>query len=242
MNTELANHAAIVATIAAALAFQTGAQVTALGGTPGGTGITTAVGAQVSPPTAAGAASTSASRSATSTEVTHIAQDICDLAAQINLEFERNGLTPLLTDNTGLTASGTMTAIAQTVAGVDGTQTSPYLGVRFSTMTATATVVANAISSLTAAVNTLANVYGLTPLTDNVGGVVSTTLAAVPDTTLQTAGEVATVLATDVNTWLVAVSSNVTSLTNKLNLMTNSTNTGAQLKTDRPLHNVAWSV
>ncbi len=240
ITTELLAHAATIATIAASLALESGVQLADMTGTPGGTGSLTAVLVQTHPLTAAGAASTSASNANVVTEMGHIEENLSELTYTVNLLLERNGLSPLLTDSTSQSPNGALQAVAQTVSGVDGTQTSPYLGPAYSSFTSNAVIVDNAISSLTAKVNTLCGVYGLLTLTDSAAGIVSTTIANLPATTLQTGGEVATVLATEVNTWLVAVSSNITSLMNKLNLMTTTTNTGANLTTEIPLQVVAW--
>ncbi len=240
ITTELLAHAATIATIAASLSFESGVQLADLTGTPGGTGSTTALLVQTHPATATGAASTSASNADVVTEMGHIEEDLSELTLAVNALLKRNAISPILTDNTAISPNGALQAIAQTVSGVDGTQTSPYLGVKYSSMTANAVLIDNAVSSIASKVNELCAVYGLTTFTDSVGGVVSNTIANVPATDLQDVGEAATCLATTVNTWLVAVSSNVTSLMNKVNLMTTTTNTGVQLTTEKPLHVLAW--
>lgn len=239
INTELTKVANNIATLALFLNDITGVQATDLTDSTGGTATTGTIAALTAPAAAAGAATTSAPKAGFDTElVGPIENGLAELATRINYLLRKNGLS-ILTDSTGQSVNGTLEIIDDTLTAVDGSTGTDAL--EQASARVQMNLVRDAIASLTAKVNILAPLYGLHELTDSSGGTVSTTIANLSATSAGVGSASAvTMLDTDVDAWLDVVTDNFATLAAHLNLMTTSTNTGAQLTTDQGSKVVAW--
>jgi hypothetical protein len=234
---ELVTIAANLATIAALWNGIVGGNPAALTGTPGGSASYTAVVVQTAPGAAVdGAATTSAPKAGIDTALGYVNTNMCELSERVNTLLKKNGLSPLLTDNTGLSASGALHAVTTSFSAVDGSSGSS--AVDYTTLKARMVSINNDIASITAKVNLLAPIYGHPLLVDSSGGVASNTIATVGTATAAgVSGAASTVLNTVANTYFTAVAGNCTSLMNKLNGFVSTSNFA-----DQPLHNIAWNV
>jgi hypothetical protein len=196
----------------------------------GGTASTTALFANATPATVDGAATTSAPKAGFDAELNVIENAVAELASVANVLLRSYSL-PALVDNTAQSVNGALEALGVALVAVDGSSGASALdavtaGARMATIN-------NALSSLAAKLNALAPYFGVTTLTDSLGGVVSGTLANVAATGAGVSGVASTMLNTAVNTWLTNNRNNVATLAAKLNQMI-----GTNAVT-RPLHVVA---
>lgn len=236
---ELAAHANLVATIALALTDLIGAQAADLTGNANGTASVTDIEAMTIPSVAvAGAATTSSPKAGFDTAIANVEDAICEVGTRVNYLLRRNNLPGPLTDSTGVTANGALPDTAVNLTAVDGS--SGTNAVDFTTGVARMATIRNAIASLTDRVNDLCPVYGLPTLTDASGGTVGDTLANIAATGTGVGGAASTILDTVADAFLLATCNNLASLMGKVNAMTSSTNTGAQLVTEEPLPVVAF--
>ena len=209
--------AAIVRGLAADTARNRSAQLnTGLTDNSGGIAAANLV-ANPAPVAAAGAATTSAPKAGFDTELGKIANNIADLALRANLLLGQNDMAAL-TDSSGGTASTTLEALAADLTAVDGSSGTAALDEASARLRMAA--VNNALSSLGAAVNDLAVIYGVVPLADLIGGTVGTTIPAIAATAGGVGGTgPVTMLDVAVDAWLVINRNNVASLAGKLNAM-----------------------
>lgn len=234
IDTELTAIANNIATVADFLIAITGAQLSDLTGTLAGTPSDTDIEVQTVPSVAvAGAATTSAPKAAFDTELVLIEKNMADLANRCNLLLERNGLTTIITNNTGVTPDAALDDIDPTLAAVDGS--SGTLAVDFITGSAVMLETNDSIATIVAQTNILAGVYGLQTLTDASGGTVGTAVENTPPTDTGVSGADSTILDAVMDAWLAALLNNIESLQVKLNDMTT-----ADATTDLPLQVVAW--
>jgi hypothetical protein len=205
--------------------------ITALTDNSGGTAAASIV-ANANPATVDGAASTSAPKADFDTQLALVANAIASLAATTNILLRENSL-PVLTDNSGGTVSTTLASESVALTAVDGTATSPAVALDTVTAAARMAAIDNALSSIAAKLNILAALYDMDPITDNLGGAVSGTLAVISATGAAVHGAASTMLNTAVNTWLTNNRNNISSLAALLDLMVGS-NAPA-----KPLHVIA---
>jgi hypothetical protein len=131
------------------------------------------------------------------------------IAARINLASGYQALGPILTDNTGGTATATLAAMSSALTAVAG---SAGTGVASATAITSWTAVVNNMSTLIAAANKLCPYYDLTPLVDSSGGTASPGTPAFKDEAGLTETPMESVAA--VNPVLVVVPATGTAITN----------------------------
>ena len=209
--------AAIVRGLAADNARNRSAQLnTGLTDNSGGTAAASLL-ANPAPVAVAGAATTSAPKAGFDTELGKIANNLADLALRANLLLGQNDMATL-TDSSGGTANTTLEALLVNLTAVDGSTSTAALD-EVSARLRMASV-NSALSSLAAAVNDLAVVYGVAPLADLLGGTVDTTIPAIAATAGGVSGTgPVTMLDVAVDAWLVINRNNVASLAARLNAM-----------------------
>lgn len=212
--------AAIVRGLAADNARNRSAQLnTGLTDNSGGTPAASLV-ANPAPVAFAGAASTSAPKAGFDTELGKIANNLADLTLRANLLLGQNDMATL-TDSSGGTANTTLEALLVDLTAVDGSSGTAALDEASARLRMAS--VNNALSSLAAAVNDLAVIYGVDPLVDLIGGTVGTTIPAIAATAGGVGGTgPVTMLDVAVDAWLVINRNNVASLAAKLNAMVGS--------------------
>ena len=197
-----------------------GQRTVALTDNSGGTAAA-ALAVNASPAAVAGAATTSAPKAGFDTQLGVIANSIASLASAYNTLAREKGFPTILTDSSGGTASTTLAAISAALVAVNGS-TGTVAVDEVSALAAMA-VVDNALSSIGAAASTLAaDKYNTAALgTDALGGVVSTTLAAVGTTAAGVGAATGniTLLDTAVDTWLGKTANNVMTLAKLINAM-----------------------
>jgi hypothetical protein len=174
--------------------------------------------ANATPAAAAGAATTSAPKAGFDTQVALIANAVASLSSRLNALRAGFDL-PLFADNSTGTASTTIAAESVALVAVDGSTGTVAVDV-VSATTAMAHI-DNALSSLTAGTNDLANLLGLEPtIPDALGGAFSYTLAAIAATGTGVGATTAvTMLNTAVNTWLTNNRNNISTLAAALNAL-----------------------
>lgn len=187
--------------------------------------------ANASPAPAAGAATTSAPKAGFDTVLGVIKNAVSSLAFAYNeLALEAGAPSAaLVVDNSGGTVSSTLAAIAALTA-VDGS--TGTVAVDQATALARMTVVSNSLSSLGAAVSSLArNFDNVPPLgVDALGGVVGQTLSAIASTGTGVGGVTnVTLLNAAVTTWLAGTASNIASIATVINAA------NAMMVTTKPL-------
>ena len=179
----------------------------------------TALAANTEPSPAAGAATTSAPKAGFDTQLATIANAVASMAKVVNeLAFEA-GLPAQLTDNSTGTASATLSLISASLTAVNGS--TGAVAVDEVTALQEMTNVSNNLSSIGAAINTLAAVYNVPPLgTDALAGTVSNILVAISATAAGVGGTGnVTLLNSAVDTWLGITANNISTLAAVINAM-----------------------
>jgi hypothetical protein len=173
------------------------------------------------PALAVPAATTSSPKAGFDTQLGVIKNNIADLALRVNTLRKRYGLS-VLTDNSGGTADTTLAALSADLTAVDGS--SGTTAVDGASARDRMTKINNALSSLGASINELCDKFGVQRLTDALGGVVSTTIAAIAATATGVGGgsDPITLLDADVDAWLDTNADNIATLAAKINECTGS--------------------
>lgn len=234
VDAELGKIADNIATLVEYLNAMAGAAPSDLTDNSGGTAsVTSTLVANAAPDAADGAATTSSPKAGFDAELAKIENNLSDLTLRTNLLLERNNLaSSKLTDNTGVTPNTTIEALSVDLTAVDGS--SGTAAVDVTTATARMGTINNALASIAAKVNVLAPTYGVKAITDSTGGTASSTIADVAATATGVSGAGATMLDTDVDTWLSNNRNNIATLAAKLNEMTGTEASYI------PLQAIAW--
>lgn len=162
------------------------------------------------------------------TEIAKWRNNFADLTARVNILRGKLGL-PQLTDSSAGTANTTIESVSVNLTAVTG---SGNTGLAVGSANTTLTAVKNNLATLAAAINDLADEFGVVALTDNTGGTASgsKTIVAMPDSGAGVDGtSLSSAADTEVDAKLVILRNAFASLAAKLNEMTGSEAASAPL-------------